>query len=84
MTATAFATWLDTFVDEKGLDTEHIFTKQGPVWGDNIIPLSVVLAEVKNTSAAEQQGIKNMLVKIDFANGDVMHFFDHLAGALAR
>lgn len=84
MTTTAFATWIDTFVDEKGIDTEHIFTKTGPVWGENIIPLGVVVEHMKIASAKEQAGIKDILVKIDFANGDVMHFFDHLAGALAR
>ena len=32
---------------------------------------------------AEQAKLKNVLVKIDFANGDVRHFMRHLAGALA-
>jgi hypothetical protein len=30
----------------------------------------------------EQAAIKNTIVRIDFANGDVMHYFKHLAGAL--
>ena len=80
----AFATWLDTFVEEKGLDTDHVFTVPGPRWGDNLIPLSVVLREAKATGSAEQKAIKDMLVKIDFRNGNVMLYFEHLAKALAR
>ena len=77
-----FNKWLDTLVEEKGLDTEFTFEKEGE-WGTNWIPLAVVIEAIKNTSAQEQAKIKNTLVMIDFKNGDVMHFFDHLAGALA-
>ena len=38
---------------------------------------------IENAPAREQDGIKTMLVRIDFANGDVMDYFKHLAGALA-
>lgn len=34
--------------------------------------------------AHEQAAIKTTLVKIDFRNGDILHFFRHLAGAIAR
>lgn len=80
----AFATWLDTFVEEKGLNVDHVFTVQGPRWGDNLIPLSAVIESAKSTGDAEQRAIKDMLVKIDFRNGNVMHYFEHLAKALAR
>lgn len=38
-----------------------------------------IVAAPKN----EQANIKNILVQIDFKNGDVMHFIKHLANALA-
>lgn len=79
-----FAAWLDTFVSEKGIDTDHIFTVPGPRWGDNMIPVSVVIEAAKNTGDREQRAIKDTLVKIDFRNGDVMHYFEHLAKALAQ
>jgi len=79
-----FNKWLDTLVSEKELDRDHFFTKEGEVWGMNIIPLSVVIDAAKNTSPAEQARIKDTLVRIDIANGDVMHFFDYLAGGLAQ
>ncbi|WP_457180739.1 hypothetical protein [Mycobacteroides abscessus] len=81
-TATGFGSWLDTFVDEKGLDTEHVFSKE-VASGFNLIPLGVVIAAVKATGAAEQAAIKSTLVRLDFVNADVLSFFDHLAGALA-
>lgn len=77
-----FDKWLDTFIDEKALDTEEVFTVEGPS-GPNYIPLGVVIEHIKIAPAHEQQAIKDMLVKIDFCNGDVLDFFRHLAGAIA-
>lgn len=79
---TSFTRWLDTLVSEKGLDTEHTFQKEGAS-GLNVIPLGCVIESIKSAPANEQAAIKNVLVKIDYKNGNVMHFFDHLAGALA-
>jgi len=78
-----FTKWLRTFVSEKGLDTEQVFEVMGPEWGLNSIPLGVVLEHIEITTPAEQAAIKSTLVKIDFCNGDVMHYFRHLAQALA-
>ena len=36
----------------------------------------------KRFSDREQRKIKDILVEIDFANGDPMHFFGYLAKAL--
>jgi hypothetical protein len=77
-----FGVWLDTFVEEKGFDTERLFEVEGPS-GLNIIPLGVVLAAIKTTSSREQEAIQKTLVQIDFLNGDCNHFFAHLAKALA-
>ena len=77
-----FADWLDTFVSEKGLDTERLFEAEGES-GLNIIPLGVVLEHIKIAPTKEQEAIKTTLVKIDFMNGDPCHFFAHLAKALA-
>ncbi len=77
-----FSKWLDTLIEEKGCDLEHRFYVEGES-GENSIPLEIVVDAIKSTCPEEQAGIKNTLVKIDFHNGDVMHFFNHLAGALA-
>lgn len=81
-----FATWLDTFVSEKGLDVDHVFEiKTDDFWETHFITLEIVLWQAKeNASAAEQKQIKDIIVQIDFRNGDVMHFFNHLATGLAK
>jgi len=79
-----FNKWIDTLVSEKGLDTEHVFEVEGKHWGLNSIPLGVVVEHMKIATSREQNQIKDVIVKIDFANGDVMHFFNHLAGAIAK
>ena len=77
-----FSEWLDTFIDEKALDTEQLLEVEGPS-GLNLIPLGCLLDTIKAAPANEQADIKNVLVKIDFYNGDPMHFFKHIAQAIA-
>jgi hypothetical protein len=78
----SFNKWLDTFVEEKGLDTEQLFEAEGPS-GLNIIPLGVVLDHIKITTPAEKAAIKRMVVRIDFVNGDVTDYFRYLAQVIA-
>jgi len=73
-----FTKWLDTFVDEKELNTDFTFEVEGD-FGLNYIPAAVVIEHIKIAPKHEQAAIKDMLVKIDFINGDVMDFFKHLA-----
>jgi hypothetical protein len=79
-----FAQWLDTFIDEKGLDPDHRFDVEGPLWGWNSIPLTMVVDVAKQCSPPERAKIKDTLVAIDFRDGDVMGFFEHLAEGMAR
>lgn len=65
-----FTKWLDTMIKEKGIDLEEIFTVEKTQ--TNIMSYGVVV-----------EAIKNMLVKIDFFNGDVKDYFRHLAVAIA-
>ncbi|QBP29195.1 hypothetical protein KNU48_gp048 [Mycobacterium phage Silverleaf] len=82
----AFAKWIDTFVDEKGLDLGHTFTISTPghVWETHYIPLEVVIDIAKGVSANEQLTIKNTLVRLDVCNQPVLPYFEHLAKALAE
>lgn len=77
-----FANWLDTLIEEKGIDLEQGFSVEGPS-GENHMAYQNVVDVIKGASANEQAGIKNMLVRIDFANGDIRHYFRHLAQAIA-
>ena len=78
-----FEKWLDTLIEEKELDTEATFEVEGPEWGWNLIPLGCVIEAIKSSPRHEQAKIKNMIVKIDFVNGDVMDYFKHIAQAIA-
>jgi hypothetical protein len=72
-----FAKWLETFVTEKDLDVEQVFAVEGKS-GTNHIPLGCVLEAIYAAPYSEQASLKNMIVKIDFLNGDVCHYFKHL------
>ena len=77
-----FSTWLNTFIDEKQIDRECILEVDGKS-GPNFIPVGCVLEAIEQASKHEQAAIKTTIVKIDFLNGDVLHFFKHLAQAIA-
>ena len=75
-----FNKWFETFLSEKDLpyasweiETDDNF---------HIIDSDVVVEAIKGAPAHEQAQIKNTIVKIDFCNGDVNHFFEHLARGL--
>ena len=80
--AQTFSAWIDTFTKEKGIDTERNLTVEGPS-GMNIIPVGVVIEAMKAAPKGERDGIKKMLILIDFKNGDPLHFIRHLAKAIA-
>jgi hypothetical protein len=76
--------YLKTFFEEKSLDRNHTFEVTAPLGTVNMIEARVVIDTILTaTPAHEQEKIASILRKIDFHNGDVMHFLSHLAGALA-
>ena len=77
------AFWIDTFINEKGLDREHVFEKTSPNGTVNLISLGRLIEAIRGTELLGLHTIRDTLVRIDFKNGDVMHYFDHLAGTLA-
>ena len=77
-----FEKWLDIFIDEKGFDLEYRVELDGQS-GVNSIPLGCVVDAMKKAPKDEQNSIKTTLVKIDFANGDCLDYFRHLAQALS-
>ncbi len=82
MKTNSFKTWLETFLSEKGIDGEQVLTVAGPS-GENHIPVGCLVEAMLQAPASEQAGIKTMIVKIDFINGDVIRYFRHLAQAIA-
>ena len=78
-----FINWFDTFTAEKNIPyiAWEINSEDGTT---HMIDNNVVMEHIRIASESEQTGIKNVLVKIDFANGDVNHFFKHLAEAIVN
>lgn len=77
-----FSKWLDTFLSGKGIDLEHVVIVDGPS-GENRIPVGCLVEVMKQAPRNERDAIKTTLVKIDFYNGDVLDYFQHLAPAIA-
>jgi len=75
--------YINTLIEEKGLNLQTTFDIEG-LSGLNIIPLGVVVEHILIAPTHEQKQIKNTLIKIDFYNGDIMHFFTYLAKAIAK
>lgn len=72
-----------TFFNEKNLDFQY-YTVNSPNGTPNLIPSTVVIDAIKHTKGQEAGKIKAMLIKIDFFNGDVHNYLQHLAQALAK
>ena len=78
-----FSEWLDTFIEEKGIDREATF--EFDLDGEwNHMMYGIVIDAAKGASPPEQAQIKDTIVKIDFRNGDVKHFLRYLGEGLAK
>jgi len=79
---TKFQSWLETFMNEKEIDLDQSidFDHEGTF---HMMTVGVVVEHMMVASSQEQAQIKNVLVMIDFKNGDVLHFINHLAKGLA-
>ena len=76
-------TYLELLLSEKdGINMSTAIEVEGPS-GTNFLSVGVVCEHILIAPASEQAAIKKMLVKIDFANGSMIHFFHHLAQAIA-
>ncbi|MEC0259352.1 hypothetical protein [Paenibacillus lautus] len=70
--------YLELFFEEKELEP-RIFTVEH---NETVHMIESALLQdliINHTSASEQGQIRAILVKIDFYNGDVNHFLEHLA-----
>ena len=77
------ATYLKNLISEKSnLDLNAPIEVMGAS-GINMMTLETVVEHILIAPAHEQKQIRATLVKIDFLNGDCMHFFKHLAQAIA-
>ncbi|MDD3450955.1 hypothetical protein [Sulfurimonas sp.] len=74
--------YLVALFEEKNISLETSIEAQGES-GTNFMTLQIVVDAIVIAPKHEQRKIKDILVQIDFKNGDVLHFMKHLANALA-
>lgn len=74
--------YLVALFEEKNISLETSIEAQGES-GTNFMTLQTVVDAIVIAPKHEQRKIKDILVQIDFKNGDVLHFMKHLANALA-
>ncbi len=74
--------YLQTFFAEKALESRtYEVTHQGTL---HLIDLEIVIETICGLpSGAERTKIAEMIHRLDFANADIHHFLEHMAGALA-
>lgn len=70
--------WFDTFFREKR-PPYCCWELKDSAGRINIIDTEVVIEAINNSQEEEQARIKDILIKIDFSNGDINKFFRHLA-----
>lgn len=78
-----FNSWLDTFIEEKGIDLGQILELKTDK-NTHYFEVGNIIENIKATTPEEQEEIKKMIIKIDFYNGDVVDYFKHLAQALVQ
>ena len=77
-----FVKWFETFLEEKQVPYKSWDIEcNGEL---NIIDTEVVIEAIKNCSPKEQQGIKDMIIRLDFVNAPILPYFEHLANALVK
>lgn len=81
-TMSRFDNWLNTFIEEKGIDLEETFEVEGPS-GTNFMSLEIVVEAIKSAPSQEQKKIKDMMVMIDFKNAKIEPYLKHLAQEIA-
>lgn len=74
--------YLENLINEKDIDINSTFEIEGQT-GINFITLEVVIEHILISTKQDQKAIKEMLIKIDFVDGDILDFFKSLAKAIA-
>ena len=78
-----FNKWFATFLEEKDLPFEsfEVTANNGTV---HMMDTEVIIEVIKGCSRKEQKGIKAMMVRIDFVNGNVNDYLKHLGQGMAN
>ena len=74
--------YLQAFFAEKRI-AEQVYEVKAKGGTTNFICTADVIHALLNASDGVQEQAANILRRIDFHDGDVHHFFQHMAGAMA-
>ena len=77
-------TYLNNLISEKANISMSTPIEVEGASGTNFMNVGVIVEHILIAPKSEQEAIKNVLVKIDFNNGDILDFFKHLAKAIAK
>lgn len=74
---------METFIDEKELNRNHIFKieYEGTI---HLIKFKALIESIITLPEKHQNKIKDKLVAINVRNGDYMHYLDYVAEALIK
>jgi len=78
----SFKKWFGLFKTEKGWSDKTYEVEADGL--SHFISTDVVEESILSATEVEHAFIKDALVRIDVANGDVHHFFEHIALCLAK
>jgi hypothetical protein len=77
--------YLETLLTEKGISLNHTFeVKSDSIFGNNYVPMEVVIEFIENLSPSIQEQIKKTLIQIDFKNGNVLHFLEYITKGMVE
>ena len=77
--------YLTTLLSEKGISLDHVFEiKSDTLFGNHYVPMEVVIEFIGSLSKHTQNEIREVLVKIDFNNGNILHFIEYITKGMVQ
>lgn len=77
-----FTQWFESFLEEKGFDLSEEFTSKNDDGISKTFNYQEIIENIKSAPEKEQDQIQDMLIKIDYRNGNIKDFLQHLSKAL--
>ena len=78
----SFARWLDTYLNEKGIDPERVLITVS-ARGPNAIQIASLVDTMKRAPSPEQLAIRSLMAKMDVHDAPAIDYFRLLARAIA-
>ncbi len=80
-----FSTYVSRLLTEKGISTEYTLEiPSDGLFGNHFVPLSVVIEFIESLDVQTQHHIKETLIRIDFSNGNILHYLEFLTKGMVK